>query len=611
MATPAPGTQSQAAGERLDSWKQIADHLKRDVRTVQRWEKKEGLPVHRLVHGALGTVYAYKSELDAWWTRAERRVVEDDSAAAAAGVQPGVEEFEFDEQAFERQERASRRGVWFITKFVGTAILVLSLPLFWLARHRLSPSKPASGLVRLMVLPLDNLSGDPSQNYFSQGMTEELCAQLAKFNPRQMAVIARNTAERYKDKPIDQIGRDLAVDYVIEGSVRREAQRVRVTVQLIDIKTQTHLWAKSYEEEMRDVLSLQRSMANEIADEVHVQLVHGEASAIGAAPTSGLNFKGEVDPEAYDLFLRGKYFWNLREPGSVPKAIGFFQQTVQKDPKYAPAYAGLADAYALLGSAQIGALPPRQAFPQAKAFAQRALALDDSLGEAHASLAYILLVYDRDWPAAEREFNRAIELNPGYPLAHQWLGLYYESLGRFDEAIATVQRARELDPLALPANIALIEAYYFARRYNQAIEQGRKTVELYPNAALAHFNLGRAYQQQQMYKEALAEFTRARELAPKATTLPFLGYAQAMVGERDQALNTLALLRNFADQGYVPAIYRAVIYTGLKDDDNAFFWLNRAYDEHCDYLVFLNQDPMADNLRSDPRFAELIRRIGL
>ena len=176
MATPVPGTQSQAAGERLDSWKQIADHLKRDVRTVQRWEKKEGLPVHRLVHGALGTVYAYKSELDAWWTRAERRVAEDDSAAAAAGVQPGVEEFEFDEQAFERQERASRRGVWFITKFVGTAILVLSLPLFWLARHRLSPSKPASGLVRLMVLPLDNLSGDPSQNYFSQGMTEELCA---------------------------------------------------------------------------------------------------------------------------------------------------------------------------------------------------------------------------------------------------------------------------------------------------------------------------------------------------------------------------------------------------------------------------------------------------
>src|SRR5437667_990520 len=610
MATPVPGTQSQAAGERLDSWKQIADHLKRDVRTVQRWEKKEGLTVHRLVHGALGTVYAYKSELDAWWTRAERRVVEDDSAVAAAGVQPGVEEFEFDEQAFERQERASRRGVWFITKFVGTAILVLSLPLFWLARHRLSPSKPASGLVRLMVLPLDNLSGDPSQNYFSQGMTEELCAQLAKFNPRQMAVIARNTAERYKDKPIDQIGRDLAVDYVIEGSVRREAQRVRVTVQLIDTKAQTHLWAKSYEEEMRDVLSLQRSVANEIADEVHVQLVHGEVSSIGAAPTSGINFRG-VNPDAYDLFLHGKYFWNLREPGSVPKAIGFFQQTIQKDPKYAPAYSGLADAYALLGSAQIGALPPKQAFPQAKAYAQQALTLDDSLGEAHASLAYILLAYDRDWPAAEREFNRAIELNPGYPLAHQWLGLYYESLGRFDEAIATVKRARELDPLALPANIALIEAYYFARRYNLAIEQGRKTVELYPNAALAHFNLGRAYQQQQMYKEALAEFTRARELAPKATTLPFLGYAQAMVGERDQALNTLAQLRNFADQGYVPAIYRAVIYTGLKDDDNAFFWLNRAYDEHCDYLVFLNQDPMADNLRSDPRFAELIRRIGL
>ena len=344
MATPVPGTQSQAAGERLDSWKQIADHLKRDVRTVQRWEKKEGLPVHRLVHGALGTVYAYKSELDAWWTRAERRVVEDDSAAAAAGVQPGVEEFEFDEQAFERQERASRRGVWFITKFVGTAILVLSLPLFWLARHRLSPSKPASGLVRLMVLPLDNLSGDPSQNYFSQGMTEELCAQLAKFNPRQMAVIARNTAERYKDKPIDQIGRDLAVDYVIEGSVRREAQRVRVTVQLIDTKAQTHLWAKSYEEEMRDVLSLQRSVANEIADEVHVELTRGEAPTIGPAPTSGVNFKTEVNPEAYDLFLRGKYFWNLREPGSVPKAIGFFQQTVQKDPKYAPAYAGLADA---------------------------------------------------------------------------------------------------------------------------------------------------------------------------------------------------------------------------------------------------------------------------
>jgi tetratricopeptide (TPR) repeat protein len=316
-----------------------------------------------------------------------------------------------------------------------------------------------------------------------------------------------------------------------------------------------------------------------------------------------------VNPDAYDAFLRGRYFWNKRGVDSLEKSFQFFQEAIRLDPNYAPSYAGLADVFALLGSAQTGALPPNVGFPKAKDAALKALSLDESLAEAHASLAYELLVYERDLPASEKEFRRAISLNPHYATAHQWFGLWFMAQGRPQEAIASVKRALQEDPLSVPANVSLAEAYYFARDYDKAIDQAKRAIELDSDSALSHFNLGRAYYMKKQFALALGEFKNARASSPYPATLVPIGMAYAAMGDRVHAEESLTELLTIATQRYVPAVYFALVELGSHDKDKVFRSLDKALDERCDYLVFLSQDPMADELRNDPRWEELIRKV--
>jgi TolB-like protein/Tfp pilus assembly protein PilF len=451
--------------------------------------------------------------------------------------------------------------------------------------------------VRVLVLPLNNLSGDANQLYFSLGMTDEVIAELTKVNPTQIAVIARTTSERMAGKSIAQIRKEMNVDYVLDGSVLRAGDRMRITVELISAARETHVWANSYEADVRDVIGVQREVAKQIATE------------IGARASKSSPSAPRVNPAAYDAFLRGRYFWNKRGVDSLEKSFQFFQEAIRLDPNYAPSYAGLADVFALLGSAQTGALPPNVGFPKAKDAALKALSLDESLAEAHASLAYELLVYERDLPASEKEFRRAISLNPHYATAHQWFGLWFMAQGRPQEAIASVKRALQEDPLSVPANVSLAEAYYFARDYDKAIDQAKRAIELDSDSALSHFNLGRAYYMKKQFALALGEFKNARASSPYPATLVPIGMAYAAMGDRVHAEESLTELLTIATQRYVPAVYFALVELGSHDKDKVFRSLDKALDERCDYLVFLSQDPMADELRNDPRWEELIRKV--
>jgi TolB-like protein/tetratricopeptide (TPR) repeat protein len=584
-------TIAHAQNGRLESWKDIAAYLGRDVRTVQRWEKKEGLPVHRHQHEKQGSVYAYREELDAWFTASESTVADEpplDEAYEELTDEVVEEPVEIDEPPRLWTKRWLYLGIVILLAAIGTGLYLWSARRIGLAR---------SGEVRVLVLPLNNLSGDANQLYFSMGMTDEVIAELTKVNPTQIAVIARTTSERMAGKSIKQILKELDVDYVLDGSVLRAGDHLRITVELISARRETHIWANSYEADVRDVIGVQREVAKEIAAE------------IGARTTSDRPRAPRVNPAAYDAFLRGRYFWNKRGVDSLEKSFEFFREAIRLDPSYAPSYAGLADAFALLGSSQTGALAPNVGFPKAKEAALKALSLDETLAEAHASLAYVLLVYERDLPAAEKEFRRAISLNPHYATAHQWFGLWFVAQGQPREAIASVKRALQEDPLSLPANISLAEAYYFARDYDKAIEQAKQAIELDSDSALAHFNLGRAYYMKKQYALALEEFKRARASSPYPATLVPIGMAYAAMGDAIHADESLTELNGIAQQRYVPAVYFALIELGSHDKDKVFRSLDRAIEERCDYLVFLGQDPMADELRGDKRWTQLIEKV--
>jgi TolB-like protein/Tfp pilus assembly protein PilF len=585
-------TTAQPQNGRLESWKDIAAYLGRDVRTVQRWEKKEGLPVHRHQHEKQGSVYAYRAELDSWYTASESKVANEPKPDESDEITDNLVE---ETVASDEPERSASM-LWL---YLGVSLLIAAIGMGLYLRSARAIRWAHSDEVRVLVLPLNNLSGDANQLYFSLGMTDEVIAELTKVNPAQIAVIARTTSERMAGKSIAQIRKELNVDYVLDGSVLRAGDRVRITVELISVPRETHVWANSYEADVRDVIGVQREVAKEIASEIGARAANTRPSA------------PRVNPAAYDAFLRGRYFWNKRGVDSLEKSFEFFREAIRQDPNYAPSYAGLADAFALLGSAQTGALAPNVGFPKAKEAALKALALDESLAEAHASLAYELLVYERDLPAAEKEFRRAISLNPHYATAHQWFGLWFVSQGRPQEAIASVKRALLEDPLSLPANISLAEAYYFARDYDKAIEQAKRAIELDSDSALSHYNLGRAFYMEKKYELALEEFKKARASSPYPATLVPIGMAYAAMGDREQAEESLTELRQIAGQRYVPAVYFALIELGSHDKDKVFQSLDQAVEERCDYLVFLGQDPMADELRNDPRWEQLIKKVEI
>jgi TolB-like protein/Tfp pilus assembly protein PilF len=459
----------------------------------------------------------------------------------------------------------------------------------------------------LAVLPFDNLSGEADQEYLSDGLTEEMTTQLARLEPDRLRVTARSSTWKYKraDRDIPQLRQELGADYVLEGSVRRAGERVRVTAQLVQAADQTHLWAQTYDREMRDVLVLESEVARAVARAIAMTLApEAEARLARARP---------VRPEPYQDYLRGRYFFWRRTEAALKQALGYFQRAVAADPGYAVAYSGLADCYLSLGtSATVGGLPPRQAMPEAKAAALKALEIDGTLAEAHSSLANVHLFYDWDLAASEKEFKRALDLDPDYTAAHHWYSHCLLVLGRKEESLAESRRALELEPLNLVVNTHLGWHYYYARQYDEAIEQHRRTLELDPASPQAQRYAAWALLQKGRHEEAIA-FLRAASSAfgrnPEVEAE--LGHALAVAGRRAEARAVLKHLSEPSSDRYVSPYSVALVHAGLGDRDQALAWLEKAYDERSDYMVYLNREPMLDGLRSDPRFAALVRRVGL
>lgn len=456
----------------------------------------------------------------------------------------------------------------------------------------------------LAVLPLENLTGDPDQEYFVDGMTDELITSLAKIN--SLRIISRTSIMQYKKvrKPLPQIARELNVDAIVEGTVTLSSNRVRITAQLIDAARDRHLWAENYDGELGNAVTLQNQIAAAIVVEIRAKLTPDERQQLARTVP--------VNPEAHEAYLKGRYFWNRRNEKDLEKAIQYFEEAVEKDPNYAPAYAGMADAHMLLGSWVLNARPPDEVFPKAEAEARKALELDATLAEAHDALGSIRTLYDWDRPATEREYKRALELNPGYATAHQFYGLFLSQFGRHDEGIAETRRALQLDPLSVGISSSLAWRLYVARRYDEAIKQFRDALELDSNHAPAHLWLGRAYEQKGNHGQAIVEILKAVSISEgNPLYVAELGHAYGLAGRRNEALKVLDELHKLSRNHYVSAYDQAIVYVGLGEKEQAFGWLERAFQERSSMLVNLKVDPAFDSLRSDARFPPMLRRLGL
>jgi serine/threonine protein kinase/Flp pilus assembly protein TadD len=496
-----------------------------------------------------------------------------------------------------------KRGQYKIAfKVLALLALIVSALSIGSVRQRLLPRANSPHIQSLVVLPLDNFSQDPEQDYFADGVTEALITDLSGIS--ELRVISRTSAMQYKrtKKLVPQIAKELNVDGVIEGSVQRSGERVRVTAQLIDAVTDSQLWAESYDRDLRDVLALQDDLARSIAHEIRTKVTPQEGARLASARA--------VNPKALDLYLKGRYYWNQRTPDGLEKGLKYFQQAIAEDPGYSSAYAGLADSYLLL--ANLGVLEFNVAVPDAKAAAKKALELDDKLAEAHASLGMASL-YDRlDWREAEKELKVAIELNPSYASAYEWYGFTLAIIGRPAELVRNATRAVELDPLSHIINSYLGRAYYLSRRYDSAIEQYEKTLDLDKDFPVTHLFLGMAYTQKGRHDEAITEIRKAVDLSGRAPAMiAALGYAYAAAGRRDEALHLLQYLREPAERKFVSSADIAVIYAGLGERDNAFKWLEKAYEENSLWAISLKLDPALDGLRADSRFSNLLHRAGL
>ncbi|MGD0428513.1 MAG: tetratricopeptide repeat protein [Candidatus Acidiferrales bacterium] len=485
---------------------------------------------------------------------------------------------------------------WKLSVFVLLAVIAAFAA--WKIHSR---NRPASAIRSLAVLPLESLSNDASQDYFADGMTDELISDLGQISA--LRVISRTSVMGYKHarKPLPQIAHELNVDAIVEGTVLRSGDQVRITAQLIDAAADKHLWSQSYEGELKDTLALQNQVARAIADQIRINLNPQEQAALKSAKV--------VIPEAYESYLKGRYFWNKRTPDSLKVALAYFNQAIDQDPTYAHAYSGLADTYALLGDWQYGVMTPKEALPKAKAAAMKALDLDSTLSEAHNSLAFCFDAFDWDLESAGKEFQRAIELNPGYATAHHWYAWHLSLLGRYDEAIEEMRKAKSLDPLSLIINADLAELLVIAHFYDESIIQSRKTIEMDPNFALAHNQLAQAYLQKHMNGEAIAELQKAVELSTGCPTcIANLARAYAASGRTSEVGKLLSDLKSHSNGGYSDAAEVSMVYAALGDKDQAMHWLELGYEQRFNPGVLLR--PGFDPLRSDPRFQDLVRRIG-
>ncbi len=474
--------------------------------------------------------------------------------------------------------------------------LVAAASYHWLTRSS-SAAKHGLAVHSLVVLPLENLSGDPSQEYFVDGMTDALTTDLAQISA--LRVISRTSAMQYRNKrkPLREIARELNVDAVVEGSVVRSGDQVRISAQLIEAATDRHLWAHSYARNLTNIVALQGEVAQAIAREVRLKLTPQEQAQLTRAHP--------VDPQVYEAYLKGRYFLDKRTEAAVKKSVEYFEEAIKKDPAFALAYAGLADSYLRLGYR--GVLAPKEAYPKSNAAAMKALELDDTLAWAHAILATSRFQYNWDWSGAGQEFKRAMELNPNS--VPDWYSAYLNLIGRWEESLALGKRSRELDPLSLPVNTT-VATYINMRRYDQAFQQLQKALEMEPNYALGRFRLGVVYYLQGQSSEAIAEFQKAISLSDRSPfILARLGLVYAASGHRGEATRIINELKGLSKRRYVSPYYIAMVYVGLGEKDRAFEWLERAFQERGGELFLLRVDPLLDPLRSDPRFDDLVRRM--
>jgi TolB-like protein/DNA-binding winged helix-turn-helix (wHTH) protein len=461
----------------------------------------------------------------------------------------------------------------------------------------------ASASTSLVVLPLENLSGDKEQDYFADGMTDDLIANLAKI--RSLRVISRSTAMAYKGthKPLPQIASELNADAVVEGTVMRVGNRVRITAELVQVSTDRHLWADTYESQIGDVLTLQNRVSSAIVDEIRINLTPEDKERLAKNPS--------VSPEAYEEYLKGRYYWNKRSGDGFAKAIGYFENATRKDPQYALAYAGLADCYGIIGATIFGSIPASEAAPKAKAAAIRALQIDPSLAEAQTSLATAKFNYDWDWTGAAEGFKKAIQLDPTYATAYQRYSLYSIAMGRFDDSLDQIKKARDLEPLSISINASLGWRLYLAREYDRSIAQLRDTLEMDPSYEWAHLTLGQAYEQKGQYDLAIEQLQRAVELSHSSSLMiSALAHAYAVSGNHAEAAKLLAQLDALSKKQYVSPFYVATVYLGLGKNELAMNWLQKAYADRSNGLVFLKVEPELDPLRSDPRFISLLDKLN-
>jgi TolB-like protein/Flp pilus assembly protein TadD len=453
----------------------------------------------------------------------------------------------------------------------------------------------------LLVLPLENLSRDPEQEYFADGLTEELITRLARISA--LRVLSRTTAMYYKGvrKPLSEIARELNIDAVVEGSVFRSGDRFRISAQMIHAPTDTHLWAESYERNLRDVLTLQSEVTQAIAREVEAKVSPQEQAQLARSR--------QVDPEVYESYLKGRYYWDKRTAEGLRKGSEYFQKAIEKDPTYAAAYAGLADCADRAGL--WGFVPPELGAGRARTVARKALEFDDTLSEAHSALGSALLHYEWDYLASENEFRRAISLNTSYATAHQWYGHCLAAMGRVDESLMETKQALRLDPLSPIISVSHAFVCWFAGQWDQAVEHCETALELHPNYLGLVWALANAYQGKGNFEQAIQERERAVKLSAGAPMfVAELGQSYAAAGQSDEALRILEQLRELSKLRYVMAYWVALIHAGLKDRDETFRWLAKAYEERSAHLAYVKVDPRFDSLHSETRFSALLRRMN-
>jgi TolB-like protein/DNA-binding winged helix-turn-helix (wHTH) protein/Tfp pilus assembly protein PilF len=500
------------------------------------------------------------------------------------------------------ERRLSTRPRFLVTFLVCCFALALAGMAYFGWRRMRAGSSPSSGYVMLAVLPFQNLSGDPSQDYFSDGLTEEMIAQLGALSPDQLGVIARTTTMAYKhtSKSVEQIGNELGVGYVLESSVRRDGEQLRISVQLIRTRDQMHVWARSYDRHFSHSIELQEEVAKAVAEQIEVKL----------SPTySGTNVHPR-DPEVNEAYLRGRYFWNQFTPDGYRKAITYFQQAIDLDPNFAEAYSGLADSYSFL--VVTDSIPSNEGNHKALEAARRAVALGGNLAESHNSLASVLGRGEWNWSGAENECKRAIALNPSYSMVHRIYASLLGATGRHNEAVQQIKEAMRLDPLSLPNNAEVVRTLYYARNYEPAIEQGKKAMQLDPNFARTHFWLGRVYSQKGMHAEAIAASKKILDAMPDGTLgLTEMAYSLAAAGRQTEAREILGRLEERSKSAFVPLYNMAVVHIALKDNEVAMKYMQQAFKNREWPMLVLAEEPRVDPLRRDPRFQEILAKLNL